>query len=329
MDSHKSQRQAVRASVLAVLWLGCVRVAIGAGEGSPVGSDGFRRVGPAFQSASAPLVWASMLSTVEEHGAMARNDFQESVSALTTMGTLGALARTMSPARTDPVATQILTSYELSQRASSCATTFLGSGGVDLCGYETTREDREAVRRLFGRWFDSFRISAETVREGRPHLSDIPVEDLVALYAYASEQTPLFTFKLTNRVLREGTAAQLAEIAPLVKATASALRRLPSVQSRVYRGIPDLTVVNAYVPNTVVTERAFVSASKIESVARSYARSGVLFVIDAKCLARDLLDISINEFEQEVVFPPGTRFQVLGREADRASRLQIIRLSEL
>ncbi|WP_342357677.1 ADP-ribosyltransferase [Mycobacterium kubicae] len=81
-------------------------------------------------------------------------------------------------------------------------------------------------------------------------------------------------------------------------------------------------------PAAVITERGFLSATKDPTVAQSSTFAGnVEFKIFAST-GRDITSISLHPGEQEVLFPAGTKFYVIGKSQDPVTGRTIIEMIE-
>ncbi|MGH4014309.1 MAG: ADP-ribosyltransferase domain-containing protein [Pseudonocardiaceae bacterium] len=160
-----------------------------------------------------------------------------------------------------------------------------------------------------------------------PHYGGIPESDLVALRGYTRDEF----YGPMNSALRHGDAAALQHLDPLVRGTTSALNQLPEYSGTVFRGIRTDPVGAAeiaarYNPGDVVPEHAFTGTSA--DVTKSFD-GPIEMVIDSKT-GRDITDISrYGTLEREVLFAPGTRFEVLDRAFDDASQKWRIILREV
>jgi hypothetical protein len=108
-----------------------------------------------------------------------------------------------------------------------------------------------------------------------------------------------------------------------------ALEKLPPHHGPVARGT-DLPpgVLARYQPDTVVTERAFLSTSVEPGVAQSTAFAGnVEFRILSKT-GRDISSFSTIPSEREVLFPTGTQFYVVDRKSDPVTGRTFIEMIE-
>jgi hypothetical protein len=130
-----------------------------------------------------------------------------------------------------------------------------------------------------------------------------------------------------NDALRSTTvdASQLARI----DAIKSALQKLPIYRGTVTRGT-DLPpeVLAQYRPGEIITEKAFLSTTTDPSVARSTAFTGNVEFRIFSNTGRDISSVSLLPGEEEVLFPPGTRFYVVGRTTDPVTGKTIIEMIE-
>ncbi|WP_307064673.1 ADP-ribosyltransferase domain-containing protein [Streptomyces sp. B3I8] len=173
-------------------------------------------------------------------------------------------------------------------------------------GYRNT----DADRRVFRRGFRDYDLHLRAV----PHRSifrQAPEEDVVALVAY----TGITEFSVVNAALRQGDTYTLAAHEPLVKGVISALNHFSPHIGTVYRGImvgsAELERVLArYAVGRVVQEPTFVSA---DSQAPRFS-GNIQFEITSRT-GRPVQAVSRHRgTEAEVIFLPGTSFEVLSRE---------------
>lgn len=117
-----------------------------------------------------------------------------------------------------------------------------------------------------------------------------------------------------------------------VNATRSGLAKLPDFEGVVVRGVDfkkpaELTAFLAnYEPGQTVTEHAFTSTS----ADRPFG-GNVQFVIESRH-GKEIGDLSVNRDQdggREILFPPGTRFEVLGKAHDEAKDVHYIVMKEV
>jgi hypothetical protein len=199
----------------------------------------------------------------------------------------------------------------------------------------------------------------ETRKSLHPELADVPTDQLVALALYSTEvrQPDGLSYVQINSALRKKDTAELARLAPVIDGMLTSLAKMPAHKGLVYRGayIRDPTVIEKYVDRAVVEEAAFASSSVNLHVALTFAmnsRNGsdvsgerMLFVTEsAKGVDISIagMDSSIDFFsvldggavpaygsEREVLFPPGTRFEVERVELLEDEELRLVFLKEL
>ncbi|MET9492785.1 ADP-ribosyltransferase domain-containing protein [Nocardia sp. NPDC006630] len=170
-------------------------------------------------------------------------------------------------------------------------------------------------------WVDAARTKLATIGQGTGKVlpATLTQADEDAIAAYTNPYTGLY--EELNSALRAGSvdATQKAQI----KAVEEALAKLPDHNGVVFRGT-DLppNVLAKYEKGTVVTEDAFTSTS---------ASADEAFPGDTQftILSKYGKDVSLHSdvpSEQEVLFPPGTQFDVVSKVFDSKSGTTFIRL---
>jgi ADP-ribosyltransferase exoenzyme len=151
--------------------------------------------------------------------------------------------------------------------------------------------------------YEEYAAQVEAARAGSETLQGIPTEELVAIRGYSSEG-----YLPINKALRGRDPALLREYEPYIGAAKSGLEKLPDYEGTVYRGTYlDPNLLAAYHPGAVVTERGFTSTSA--SPASSYGGNAQYFINSRH--GKDVSQVSASPKEREVLFPPGTKFQVV------------------
>ncbi len=137
-----------------------------------------------------------------------------------------------------------------------------------------------------------------------PEIKDIPTEDLVAIKAYTSEDY----YEGLNTPLRTKNEASLKRKESHIVCAVSGLNQLPVYKGIVFRG-RDLTTLEAegYKPGEIVREQAFTSTSYTKNAA---FKKNTEFVIYSET-GRKIDFLSLHPHEKEVLFKPGTKFEVL------------------
>lgn len=137
-------------------------------------------------------------------------------------------------------------------------------------------------------------------------------EEVAALDIYSSE-----LFSEMNQSLR-GEAKASPAISAEIKMATSGLRNMPIAQGTVYRGaaLPK-SVIEQYKKGSTIEELGFTSTTESKQVAddfveynRTPGRENVFFVINSK-KGRSMKQISMLPEEEEVLFEPKTKFNVL------------------
>lgn len=202
-------------------------------------------------------------------------------------------------------------------------------------GYRSTDATRAQFRDMFVNTFgqaryDDYVRAAEQFKTANPQFAHIPTEDLVALRGYTDDvinpATGLRDYQAMNNALRSGDPTQLAQFDAYIRCATSALNQLPPSAGTVFRGtnLPP-SVVNNYTPGQIVTERAFTSTSS--DAAQSFP-GDTQFVINSTN-GRRVDGVSAIPSESEVLFPPGTQFEVLDVRVDPATGVRTIFMTEV
>ncbi|GMV42308.1 MAG: hypothetical protein AMXMBFR64_40240 [Myxococcales bacterium] len=170
---------------------------------------------------------------------------------------------------------------------------------------------------------DRYAAYATAVQEAiaaNPQLASVPMDQLIAIRGYTSED-----YWKINAALRNGDPAELAKYDTYIKAAEAGLAQLPSFQGTVYRGanLPD-AVLDNYVAGQTVTEHAFTSTAASPSAAFT---GNTKFVIQSKT-GSDVSSLSLYKNEQEVLFSPGTKFKVLKVDVDPGTGFTTIYMTE-
>lgn len=182
---------------------------------------------------------------------------------------------------------------------------------------------RQGFRALLGeaRYAESAR-EVEKVKAMRPELKDIPTEDLVAIRGYTSQD-----YEVLNPALRNNDVSQLKRLEPYIKCAESGLSQLPSHVGTVFRGT-NLTADQAakYAEvGKVVTEPHFFSTSEV--MGRAFP-GNTKYVINS-VQGKDVSYLSEIAGEKEILFRPGTRFEVLAVDIDAKTGTRVIFVDEV
>lgn len=179
-----------------------------------------------------------------------------------------------------------------------------GSSG-DYSGnpaFRSSADDRQNFAAAYHGYADDEQF-VQDLKARDPSLAGIPTEDLVAVRGYTGDEF----YSQMNSALRSGDPAALAQYDAHIRATTSGLNQLPPTTGEYYRGmqIPSgnvSDVLSKYEPGQVVTEPHFLSTGEPFP-------GNVQYVVQSTT-GRDVSSLSHYPHESEVLFPPGSRFQV-------------------
>ncbi len=108
-----------------------------------------------------------------------------------------------------------------------------------------------------------------------------------------------------------------AQLRRLVDDAVAGLAALPRFTGVAYRGTSlPAAQLPRWRPGVVVADRGFASASASASVAEAFRAGGNAFITIVGRTGADIRALSSFAHEAEVLFPPGTRFRVVGRSWD-------------
>jgi hypothetical protein len=193
---------------------------------------------------------------------------------------------------------------------------------VDLTTYRADAYTHDAFRASFdpNRYSDYSSTLAQDVIPMQPELSEVPIEELVAIRGYTSDvpkgSSEVPDYRQINQALRQQTPAELTRLEPYIKCASSGLNQLPQFIGTVYRGTTlDAAVSATYSKGSTVTERAFTSSSV--GLLKEF-QGNTTFVISSRH-GREISKLSVFPSEGEVLFVPGTRFRVLDVEPTQTS----------
>jgi hypothetical protein len=185
-----------------------------------------------------------------------------------------------------------------------------GQDYLDNRRFRSTDADRELFRAGYSGYGRSADLMRRAVEEGVIRRPAGAEEDLVSVAALAN---PEF-FEPLDAALRSGDQAVLRRYESQIRVITSGMNRLPTYQGGVTRiiGLPNAAAAQAaaarYEPGTVVRENGFTIASIAQDLPGQ-----IRFLINSRS-GREVWRVS-GTGEGEVVFPPGTRFKVVFRDA--------------
>lgn len=160
---------------------------------------------------------------------------------------------------------------------------------------------------VLNRWNNILR----DMRLENPELAGIPEYQLLAMYGYSADG-----FRALNTALRDGDPAAIEQYRLYIDAVVLGLQSMPTFTGTVYRGerVDDPAAraapyIEAFNNGTTVTEAAFISTS-MGGVTSNY-QGNVEFVIHSESGSNIENLTYFGTAEHEVLFPPGTEFDVL------------------
>jgi hypothetical protein len=175
--------------------------------------------------------------------------------------------------------------------------------------YTSTPEVRKQFREFFGEpRYNQYSKEIDKLKLVHPELSNIPMEDLVAVRGYTSSD-----YSMLNKALRSGDPAELKRLNAYIKSAESGLSQLPSYQGSVFRGTNlSSEAASKYKPGQTVTEDFFFSTA---ANPRGAFPGNTQYTIRSSNGKR-IEFLSEVSYEKEVLFPPGTNFKVLSVKID-------------
>ena len=185
--------------------------------------------------------------------------------------------------------------------------------------------------------FMSLEEAVKTIADFQPTVTDdakkakelcrkntiLTLNESAAVYLYTMDR-PFYS--ALNQALRAENPQALGPWSAYLKLLITALRKLPSCSSTIWRGVagdigPDFN------QNTIHTWGSITSYSSQITVAACFAgQKGILFCINA-IHGKDIAKFSANQIEDEVVLMPGTCLQVQSTSFD-LNGFYIVQLNE-
>ncbi|OXM66396.1 putative T7SS-secreted protein [Amycolatopsis vastitatis] len=190
--------------------------------------------------------------------------------------------------------------------------------------FRTTDADHAALRDAY----PDYHLRAQEVQKivaEHPELAGIPEADLVGVRGYTSNSF----YEEMNKGLREGDPALIDRYDAHARSVTSGLNQMPTYEGEVSRGIQVTgqklaDLIDRYEPGAVVEEPAFFSTDRIKSFP-----GNVQFEVES-VTGRDIRNLSTHSGgEAEVLFPPGTKFQVKERQFDEALQQWLVKLRDV
>ena len=151
--------------------------------------------------------------------------------------------------------------------------------------------------------YESLKAASLAAQAAHPELANLTTDEMVALRAYSKE-----TWGPVNAALRIQNAREKLRLAGFIDLMKSGLSKLPQYSGTVARTIslPIDEAAARYREGATVVEDAFTSTTAGPGVAQR--EGNVAFTIQSAS-GRDISSIAAHA-EKEVLFPPGTAFQI-------------------
>lgn len=150
--------------------------------------------------------------------------------------------------------------------------------------------------------------TVKIVESKTPIPIDFNTDDLVAIYLYTHQQLHTYHYKSLNQVLRGLGHRKRKELLILAAALETALRKLPPYEGFLSRETGfDQAELNKHRVGAIVTYPAFTSTSKKPKAPLTRAIALEIYGKSGRCIE----GFSRFPAEEEVLFLPGTQFQVL------------------
>jgi hypothetical protein len=161
----------------------------------------------------------------------------------------------------------------------------------------------------------------------------LTIDESAAIQLYTMEAAPLdcCIYYRLNKTLRTANRRELDPWFPYLKLLMTALYKLPSVRRTVWRGIKDVDLSNEYEEGKHYTWWNFSSCTEMLTVMQTSQFLGTeglrtLFAIECEN-GKEIKDHSYVRKESEILLPPATYIEVLGKISP-APGLHIIHVRE-
>lgn len=229
----------------------------------------------------------------------------------------GAAPTTTAPTRTAPTTTP----------AATPTGPFAGRPWFGNTGFTSSQADRDKYAAEYPEYGYHENELKNDVLPHHPELAGMPIGDLVGVRGYTTNDY----YSQVNTALRNGDQATVDRYDAHIRTAVSGLNQLPSYNGDVARGItiPDSAVpgvLDRYRPGETVTENAFTSSS-VASSGANFPGNVVFHMHSVN--GRDVANASEYPTESEVLFAPGTRFDVTDRYNDPATNTWHIHMNEV
>ncbi|CAM4839313.1 unnamed protein product [Rotaria magnacalcarata] len=151
------------------------------------------------------------------------------------------------------------------------------------------------------------------------HLGILSSDEAAAIQLYTMESMPLerCVYFILNKTLRTANRRGLVPWFPYLKLLLTALWKLPSVRSIVWRGIRNVNLSDEYVEGNHYTWWNLSSCTDTLTVMETpqfLGNTGLRTLFSVECEnGKDIKDYSYVSNEKEILLPPGTYFKVCGK----------------
>jgi hypothetical protein len=168
-------------------------------------------------------------------------------------------------------------------------------------------DSRAVFRQRFAERYSKDIATVRTLKAQVPELAAIPDEELAAIRGYTAED-----YDQINRVLRSESAEdELSRLQPYIDTIKSGLENFPEFNGVVTRIESNTHAM--YQQGAEVTKEAFTSTCGPGGKVTSQIVGNTRLTIES-VTGRDIRAIAAHPKEAEVLFPPGTRFQVVSKK---------------
>ena len=171
--------------------------------------------------------------------------------------------------------------------------------------------------------------TAKSITENISQEDGLTHDEAAAIYLYSMETGSRSLYRLLNDVLRKNNAQKLKLWFLYLKLLHTALNKLPSVQERVWRGIPK-NVSASYTQGRRIIWKSVSSCSTDAGAVQAFLNQkaqNTLFSIDCKN-GKIISKYSAFSEEQELILMPGTLLRVKNKPFEM-NGLHLVDLEEL
>ena len=152
-------------------------------------------------------------------------------------------------------------------------------------------------------------------------------EESAAIYLYTMEWNDTSFFKIINEALRSENRGALKQWFGYLKLFYTAIQKLPSYRGNLWRGT-SIDVAGKFNKNEEFVWWSITSCSTSLSVVKDFFKeNATLFLIEAST-AKDITKYTCFPNENEMIFEPGTRFQVVSDPINQLN-FHVIHLKEI